>query len=353
MSERVLFLTQSGRRGASSRYRVFQFLPVLAEAGVDARVLQRAASRGRGIARAWAGLREEAAILRAARAADVVFVQKRLFRARFVARLRRAARRLVFDFDDSIFTSPKGNWSASTRRRTVERLGATLASADLVIVGNRFLADYAGRYAARVEVLPTVIDTERYRPKEHRDQGKVVVGWIGNAVNHRYLDMLSEVLPQLAQTAPGLELLVISDRDYSMPGVTVENRRWSERSEVDDLLDMDIGIMPLEDNDWTRGKCALKALQYMAAGLPVVCSAVGANREVVSDGVDGYLAADAEQWRRALATLAASADLRARMGRCGRDKVQAEYSIESCAPKLADLLRSMSVVEGRRRDVAQ
>lgn len=346
MRERILFLTQSGPRGASSRYRVYQFVPFLKEAGFDIRVLCRATSTGRGFGRLSGNVKEEAAILQAARDADTVFVQKRLFRSNLVKRLRRNSRRLVFDFDDAIFTSPEGSWSSFTRRRVEKRLAAILGNADLVIAGNGFLAEYARARARRVEVLPTVIDIGKYSTKKHRDSEAMVIGWIGNSVNHRYLDALSDILPDVSRSIPDCRLLVVSDKDYAMSGIKVENRRWSEQSEATDLLDMDIGIMPLEDDEWTRGKCALKALQYMAAGLPVVCSSVGANREVITDGVEGYLAARPEEWREALNALLTSAGRRARMGRAGREKVEAQYSIDACVPRLVSLLCSAPVEQG-------
>lgn len=341
MTQRILFLTQSGRRGASSRYRVYQFLPALQAAGFDAQVLSRSAPATRGLGRLWRGISEEAEILRAARRAEVVFVQKRLFRPRFIGKLQRNSRKLIFDFDDAIFTSPSGDWSVSTRRRVGRRLRAVLAAADLVVAGNQFLADYAAAHAARVEVLPTVIDIAKYRVKSHRESKPIVIGWIGSAVNHRYLDMVSDVLASLAAAVPGCQLLVVSDKEYAIAGIEVENRRWSEQSEVNDLLDMDIGIMPLDDNEWTRGKCALKALQYMAAGLPVVCSDVGANREVVTDGVDGFLVSDDEQWRQALLELTTSAEQRASMGARARAKVMGQYSVDSCAARLVSMLRAV------------
>ena len=346
MRAHILFLTQSGPRGASSRYRVYQFVPSLQEAGFDVRVLCRATPTGRGVGRLWGNVKEEAEILRAARGADLVFVQKRLFRTNFVKRLRAGSRRLVFDFDDAIFTSPEGTWSNSTRRRVGKRLDAILGNADMTIAGNGFLAEYARVRTQRVEVLPTVIDIGKYATKKHRDSGAPVIGWIGNSVNHRYLDALSDILPGVSNAIPNSRLLVVSDKDYAMSGMKVENRRWSEQSEAGDLLDMDVGIMPLDDDEWTRGKCALKALQYMAAGLPVVCSAVGANREVVTDGVDGYLASRPDDWRDALAALLTSLDRRSRMGRAGREKAEAQYSIDACVPRLVALLRSALAGQG-------
>lgn len=341
MKPRVLFLTISDRHGASSRYRVFQYLPALERAGFLVKVLPPSKAPGRGLARLWSGLAEQWAILKAARDADLVFVQKRLFSAGFVRRLSTLGKPLVFDFDDAIFTSPKSNWSGSTRKRTLGRLDAILSAAEVVITGNNFLRDYSASYARRVEVFPTVVDMERYLTKDHQPDATVVLGWIGHSVNHPYLQSLSEVLGQLARKFPGLRLLVVSDIDFSMSGVQVENRRWSEVAEIKDLLDMDIGLMPLPDDEWSRGKCALKAIQYMASGLPVVCSAVGANREVVRDGVDGYLASNDEQWLGALASLMASPDIRRSFGLAARQRALEHFSLAVAAPRMVSLLQGL------------
>lgn len=341
MKPRLLFLTISDRHGASSRYRVFQFQPALESAGFDVRVLPPTKAPGRGLARLWSSLVEQRAILKAAQDVDLVFVQKRLFGARFVKRLLKLDKPLVFDLDDAIFTSPKNNWSGSTRHRTLGRLTAIFSAAELVITGNNFLRDYAENFARRVEVLPTVVDMERYLTKGHQPDAPVVLGWIGHSVNHPYLQNLSGVLSRLSTQFPGLRLLVVSDIDFSMPGVQVENRRWSEAGEIKDLLDMDIGLMPLPDDEWSRGKCALKAIQYMASGLPVVCSAVGANQEVVRDGVDGYLVSDDEQWYAALSTLMASTDMQRSFGTAARQRVLEHFSLAAVAPRMVALLHGL------------
>lgn len=341
MKPRVLFLTISDRHGASSRYRVFQFLPALESAGFNVKVLLPSKAPGRGLARLWSGLAEQWAILKAAKDADLVFVQKRLFSAGFVRRLSALGKPLVFDLDDAIFTSPKSNWSGSTRRRTLGRLRAILSAAEVVVTGNNFLRDYAVPFARRVEVIPTVVDMERYLTKNHYPSTSVVLGWIGHSVNHPYLQNLAGVLGQLSLQFPGLRLLVVSDIDFSMPGVPVENRRWSEAGEIKDLLDMDIGLMPLPDDEWSRGKCALKAIQYMASGLPVVCSAVGANREVVRDEVDGYLVSNDAQWLTALSSLIASPDIRRSMGEAARQRALERFSLAAAAPRMAALLQGL------------
>ena len=337
---RVLFLPISGRQGASSRYRVYQFIPLLEAADISMDVMTPE-PKARGLMRPIKGWYEERACLKAAEGADIIFIQKRLFPVGFIQSLRRLGKKIVFDLDDSIFTSPKMDWSGPTRAKVLARLSAVLEASDLVIAGNRFLASKTREIGARrVEVLPTCLDLSGYRAREHR-QGPPVVGWIGSSVNHFYLDNLSGVMRGLSGEFPGLRLLVVSDKEYRMDGVEVENSRWSEGSEIDDLLRMDVGLMPLADDDWTRGKCAFKAIQYMACGIPSVCSPVGANIELVEDGVDGFLPKDESGWFDALAALLSSPEKRAGMGRAAYGKIESEYSLAAVGPGFVGLLRGI------------
>ncbi len=339
----LLFLTASDQRGASSRYRVFQYVRAIEKSGFLVQILPPSKTLGRGIARLWSSLVEQWAILKAARNADVIFIQKRLFSGRFVRQLSSLGKPLVFDFDDAIFTSPQGNWSNNTKRRVCDRLSAILSISDTVITGNSFLREYAASFSRRVEVLPTVVNIEHYRLKNHQPSDTIVLGWIGHSVNHPYLQNISEVLSLLSSKFPSVCLLVISDIDFYMPGVRVENRRWSESSEIKDLLDMDIGLMPLTPDEWSRGKCALKAIQYMASGLPVVCSAVGANRDVVRDGVDGYLVSSDGQWLDALSSLIASLELRRSFGISGRQRAIDHFSLSAVVPQMVSLLQDLVI----------
>lgn len=339
---KVLFFTISDRRGASSRYRVYQYLPFLETAVFQTRVMPPLFRRERGFMRWVHGIMERASCMRAAREADVLFIQKRLFDKRFVRRLQALGKKIVFDFDDSVFTSPRADWSAMTRTRTLARICGVLKAADLVIAGNRFLKSFAEESGARrVEVLPTPIDTSKLPARTEYSQGHPTVGWIGSAVNHPYVDLLSRVLPLLSQEFQGLRLLMVSDKAYAMNGVIVENRPWSEETEARDIHDMDVGLMPLADNEWTRGKCALKALQYMACGVPAVCSPVGANVEVIDDGQQGFLPGSEEAWLECIGRLLRSSELRRDFGRQGRTKVEANYSLNAVGPRMAGLLRSL------------
>lgn len=337
MPTRLLILTIGDRTGASARYRAYHYLPLLTAAGFEVDVLPPV-PKARGIARVLGRAREHATILRSAQAADLIMIQKRLFPVRLVRQLRAAGKPIIFDFDDAIFTSPSADWSAPTRARVSARLTTVLKAAQLVMAGNNYLAAFARSHAQRVERLPTPIDLTGYTLTPNGD-GRTI-GWIGSAVNHRYLDLAGNPLRQLSRELPDLRLIVVSDRDYTLPGVHVENRRWSEASEVRDLTSFDIGLMPLADNDWTRGKCALKALQYMAAGVPAICSRVGANVELIEHGVDGFLCTGDSEWSSTIREMLANPQLRRHVAARGRSKVEHEYSLPQVGSRLIELLRS-------------
>lgn len=336
----ILFLPISGPRGASSRYRVLQFLPAIEAAGLSYDI-HLPSPPGSGIQRVLTAFQEKRLIARKAQEAQSVFIQKRLLPANQVESL--AARcPLLFDFDDAIFTSPAGNRSRVAERRVEQRLGGVLSAARVVIAGNRYLCDYAGQFSKHVIHLPTVVDTSRYPAKQHLEIPELVIGWIGHSVNHPYLFSMADVMLRLSSCFR-IRLLVVSDRDLSIPGVQVENRRWSEATEVRDILAMDIGIMPMPDDPWSRGKCGLKAIQYMAAGIPVVCAAVGANNDIVRHGIDGYCASTLGQWEEYLAGLCRDIHLRRQMGMSARRRVQENYSLDSRAPTLIAALTGLGV----------
>lgn len=333
---RIAFLTFGSRSVASTRLRVLQFLPLLEEAGYRAEVYPPA-DHSRGLARIAARSKEEKKLLAAVAGADIVFVQKRLFRSKFFARLRDIAGRTVFDFDDAVFIGGSSR-SLPARARAALRFRSAVRAADLVIAGNSWLAA-AAEAPERTVVLPTAVDLQRYRPSARStSHEKVVVGWIGSSVNYRYLAHIVPALRRLRGEGVPFRLLVIADRPFRAAGVEIVNRPWSEDSEVRDILEMDIGIMPLAGDDWTRGKCAYKALQYMACGIPAVCTDFGAARDIIESGRNGFLCRGEEEWVRVLRMLVADPGLREKIGREGRRTVAERFSLEVVGRRLVRLL---------------
>ena len=360
---RVLFVTQYGPSMASSRTRVFQYLPYLHSQGVETRVITvvpDGSTSGSGLLATrspwrkifyyihtwWRTLLCGWRAWRSSLDCDLLFVQKVIFPwpVRVLLRLRRP--RVLFDFDDAIFTSEiRGrHWTAALKERRNRRgLPGMLKLAEGAVVENGYTGSYAARYC-RVTRITGPVDTGAIRPPAggRRAGETLIVGWIGSASSAQYLDLLRKPLARLGKRCPGIRLRLVGAASWSCEGVPVETKDWKLEEESGDLAGFDIGIMPLTEDPWTLGKGGYKLLQYMASALPVVASPVGINAEIVVDGVTGYLARTDEEWEEKLLALAADPELRARMGRKGRERVQAEYSLASQQGKFLEFLRGGS-----------
>lgn len=241
------------------------------------------------------------------------------------------SRRRVFDVDDAIYVrKPRrlGDPVGESRWRRA-KFAATCRAVDVVAAGNGVLAGVARRAARAVEILPTSLDVARYRASTAGPGDPPTIAWIGSPENLIYLEMIRPALARLAARHPTLKVRVICSAFPAWPEITVERIAWSAASEADSLAAAHIGIMPLTDDEWSRGKCAFKLLQYMAASLPCVASPVGANVEAVIDGFNGYHAASIEDWERRLEALIESPDLRARFGANGRAHVESRYALRT------------------------
>jgi glycosyltransferase involved in cell wall biosynthesis len=259
--------------------------------------------------------------------------------------LRRASRRIVYDVDDAIYFHKPRRLGEEPDRSWLRqyKFARTCRAADLVIAGNRTLASVAARSTSRVEIVPTPVDLDNYERAASSPRAAHTLVWIGLPENLVYLEIVRPVLSRLAQRYPLMRLRVVSSDFPDWPGIPIERVSWSQATESQSLLSAGIGIMPLTDDDWTRGKCAFKLLQYMAAGLPCVGSNVGANRDVVVEGLTGFLASTAAHWERALGSLLDDAALAARMGEAGRERVRQHYDRRIVARRVADLIEATAV----------
>ena len=318
------------------RYRIRAFAPALERAGCSL----TCEGLERGIV---------ARILQLRRAArfDVVVLQRKLLPPWQLGILSRAARRLVFDFDDAVLfrdsNDPRGPDDRRRRRRFVE----TMRLADTVVAGNDYLADCALRAGARVEdvhVIPTCVDPRSYPvARQEPSDGPLDLVWIGSSGTLRGLEQPVEVWKAVAEALPGLRLRVICDRfprEFPIPIVAVP---WAEADEARQLAAGHVGIGWLPDDVWSRGKCGLKVLQYQAAGLPVVANPVGSHNEMIRPEVNGFLEAGPSGWVEALRRLAGDAGLRRRMGLAARRGLEADFSVSAWSEAFVH-----SITGGRR-----
>lgn len=287
-------------------------------------------------------LRRVREIASASRKADVVFMYREAFPLGPPLLEMFLERRtpVVYDFDDAIFlgdTSAANSFVARFKNPT--KVGKIIERSAMTTVGNEFLAEYARRFSDNVRLLPTTIDTEKYQPSFRRKKRSLVrVGWSGSRTTSAHLDFIRPVLVRALRDFP-IELYVIGDPDYRLPeSDRVVIRPWDERAEVEEISSFDIGIMPLPDDDWSRGKCGLKALQYMALEVPPIVSPVGVNDAIVSHGVNGLVAKTGEEWLEAISALVEDESYRRRLGMAARETVQERYSGQLWAPVFHDLL---------------
>lgn len=351
---RIVYFAKTSEIGPSSRYRIYQYVSYLRSGGVDIEVrplfgavyfwlltwrVKWWQALGKAI---YVVVRftKRAIDLATIGQADLVVIEGQLYPYLSSVVERWLARRykFVLEFDDAIYLT----------RRHERKIPVLLQLSSGAFVGNHTLAHYARAFAPRVTVIPTVLDTERFTPLT-RDVSSLkgsatdatVIVWIGLAYNFRYLKRLVPVL-RILQLERNVRFRVISSRPPTLPEVVVEFRPWSFENEVADLQSSHIGVMPLPNTEWARGKCGLKLLQYMAVGIPAVVSPVGVNRDIVSHGVNGFLAETEFEWVGFLSQLCHDADLRTRMGKAARRTVEERYSLQVWGPRLVEQYRTLA-----------
>jgi glycosyltransferase involved in cell wall biosynthesis len=343
---RLLILSRFDALGASSRLRSLQYIPYLREAGIHVRVsflftngmlAKRYRRRGYSFQDLLVSYWRRFNILLSCASYDVVLIEKEalpwLPAWVELCLLRKA--RFILDFDDAQFHRYDSHYSWVIRMLFSRKFDHLVPRAHLIVAGNNYISNYCVNLGARrVEILPTVVDLNRYRVKNYGvglDPLRIV--WIGTPETIHLLKSIVDALTALAKRK-NFTLRVIGGGAIDVPGVTVEVFAWNEETENALIADCDIGVMPLSDAPWDRGKCAYKLIQYMASGLPVVASPVGANCDVVVDNGCGFFASSAAEWTDQLELLLTNAELRQRLGRAGRVRVQENYCLQATGPQL-------------------
>jgi glycosyltransferase involved in cell wall biosynthesis len=338
----------------SQRYRIEQWQPTLVNDGIDVELWpflqerelellyspKRWSEKARMVSRATA--RRLVAMTRLERF-DVVLIHRAACLAgpALVERLVACRKPLVFDFDDAIYLL-----DSTAQNRIFGWLKFPGKTASLcrishhVVTANDYLANYARRFNRNVAVVPSSIDTERYQLRHTpRLTSRVVLGWTGSATSQAHLEAFAPVLHRIVERH-GVTVHIISADRPNVGNLPIVWKRWSADREVEDLAEFDIGIMPLPNDEWVRGKSAFKALQCMGMGLPVVCSAVGASLDLINHGENGFLAATVDEWEESLGRLIVNTSLRERLGRAARRTIEERFSMTQSARAMADVLRA-------------
>jgi glycosyltransferase involved in cell wall biosynthesis len=350
---RILVLTRYSRNGASSRLRMLQYIPYLEQQGHqftvrplfdEAYLTNLYATGKRSPGSVLSSYFKRLVALLTAPGYDLVWLQYELFPffpAAFERILGFLGIKFVVDIDDAVQLNYLQSERLLVRKALGQKIPSVLRRASCVVAGCPNLAEFAKiSGAARVEYIPTVVALSRYqRPAAHGPEG-VVIGWVGSPSTQRYLLEIKDALARVNRVRDVRLVLVGADSGIrnQLEGIDADFEHWSEDREVGILAKMDIGIMPLSDGDWERGKCGYKLIQYMASGIPVIASPVGVNVDIVSNGRCGILASTTEEWELALLKLIDASELRQSMGLAGRAAVETDFSLELQAPRLARLL---------------
>lgn len=351
---KVLLLSRYGPLGASSRVRFLQYLPYLESQGLEiivkpllsdsyVQALYDGDSRWLEV---FKGYMARLVALFSAKRFDVVIIEKELFP--FVPAIAERFLKLTgvpycVDYDDALFHRYDCHSSPWVRRLLGQKIDTVMRHANCVTAGNQYLAERARKAGAKkVEIIPTVVDTDRYQLKSPSNSKILTVGWIGTPQTSRYLRPLLPVFESLKQKFP-VRFVAVGANPEDFEGTPVETWRWTEGSEVHSVQQFDIGIMPLVDSYWERGKCGYKLIQYLACGVPVVASPVGVNCEIVKEGENGMLASSVEEWHQALgAMLEAGPSRLGEMGSAGRALVVGWYSLQAQVPRFHSVILSAS-----------
>jgi glycosyltransferase involved in cell wall biosynthesis len=328
---RIIFLTHSSDQG--HRFRVEQYFPYLMAHQVEPKWQPITGSLG-----------ERLAFYKGLPSYDVVCIQRRLFSPFEFYTIRRKSRRILFDIDDAImYRSSSYSRPHSLSRRLKFRW--MVRGSDVVTVGNHFLKNEVLRAdrQKKVFLIPTCIDTSLYpKKKKLSDRPEVILGWIGTKGNLKYLGKLESVFETIAKRFPNVVLKIVSNDFYDSSSLPMIKKPWRLEDENEDLISFDIGLMPLADDLWSRGKCGLKIVQYLSVGVPVVCSPVGINCDIVKDGENGFWAAGHQEWVDRLATLIQNRDLRQKMGVHGIETIERGYSLSVTSEKFLKVLQNLS-----------
>lgn len=353
---KILLLSRYDYLGASSRYRFYQYLPYLKEKGFaitvsplldDTYIQQRYSGQQASLLKVMFAYGQRICSLLHSDRYDLIWLEKEALPwipPWIESRLYKSRVPCMVDYDDAIFHQYDQHSSSLVRRLLGNKIDRVMHRAAMVIAGNDYLAERAYRSGSQnVEVLPTVIDLERYPLVPPPKNDVFTIGWIGSPMTCDYLQEIQPALKEICRDGAA-RVVAIGAKGLKLEGVPLEIKPWSEATEVQEIQQFDVGIMPLSDSPWEWGKCGLKLIQYMACACPVIGSPIGANRTIIEHGVNGFQASSQQEWVYTLQALKNNSGLRQLMGKAGRVKVEEQYCLQVTAPKLTQLLREAKEV---------
>lgn len=352
--KRILVLPRYSPNGPSSRVRFYQYLPFLEKAGLsfevhpffdDSYITALFNQQSQSILEIISSYFRRIFISLKSGQYDLIWMQYELlpwlpYWAEKILITKRTP--IIVDFDDAVFHRYDSHTNFGIRALLGKKIGKIMADAAVVVAGNPYLADYARQSGAkRVEILPSTVDISRYQLVKKQHGPELRIGWIGTPKTVKYLEPLRSVFERCLKN--NIKLVIVgADIPGRLNGLPIESIPWSEEREVQIIQSLDIGIMPLPDHPFERGKCGYKIIQYMACSLPVVASPVGVNSRIVKHGANGFLAQTESEWIDALQYLIEHPAARKEMGAKGRKEMESSYTLQVAAPILVDIIHSLS-----------
>lgn len=356
MRKNIFFMIPYPKEGASARLRVMQFLPYLEEHGFKCKVrpfltplfYKILYERGHYLKKialfSYCTLRRIVDTIEAL-SYEIVFIHREAFPLGppvFEAVLFLFRKKVVFDYDDAIYLAPYGRSRFLSLLKCPWKTSFTIRHSAHIIAGNDYLMRYAKCFNVRVSVIPTPIDTDTYNsPTSRPVDGEVVLGWIGSHTTQVFLDDIQNTIFALLTKYNNLRVHVIGGYLPSLAHERVHFKKWHLETELEDISRFSIGIMPIPDTEWAKGKCAFKVILYMSMAIPCVCSAIGANNDVIKDGTDGFLAANKSEWFDKLSRLIEDPALRRRIGEAGKETARKRFSVDVNAPEVLKVLETV------------
>ncbi len=351
---KILFLVPYPTEGPSNRFRVEQYLPYLSQMGCQYsvspfwtknayRILYGKGAYFKKLFYFFIGTLRRIKDIFSVTGYDIIFIHREAYPIGpplFEWLVHSLKKPVIFDFDDAIFLQ---NYNPANRfyrfLKFPSKIKRIIQMSFAVIVANNFLKEYADKYNSSVFVIPTAIDTDKFNIRS-KYSGRLTIGWVGSQTAGPYLELIFNVMQKLSRRYDFIFKIIGAGYEVSIPGVAVENIKWSLEDEIVLFQSIDIGIYPLPDNSWTRGKAAFKAIQYMSVGIPVIASPVGMARELIQDGVNGFLSDLEQEWFKNISRLIDNVELRSIIGLAGRKTVEEKYSIKVNFPKFFEVIKN-------------